>query len=331
MTSRQDLLNASRSELRNQITHGYSVDPESIEGWAYRGISLGLPKFVEKFTWKTFQKTFWRDPVTGALRGWNVRLEQKGIDAASTPILKNGKPLTVWHYSVIDPVGVPAPKDFNKGLIIDYSLGPNPKLDPISLNKDPLVAVEPGNNDLLLGVTYMVLGGVCIETPTYFLLQRENRITFVPDEYSGQRVSHDDSSDSPPKSSTRLRGIERRWGESLFEAILPGSQNFVPLATLNKDRFWQCLEQAPADSFGLGLRAMVYTLNFMPLAEYGRPFYSLSDSQKENFLLKLSEDERYPVRQMLVTMKTLACFAYFDQDEIRNHFTHQPSSSRGLP
>ena len=53
-----------------------------------RGTSLGLPALVEKLTWKTFQKTFYRDPRTGRLLGWNVRLEQDGLDAPSRPRLK---------------------------------------------------------------------------------------------------------------------------------------------------------------------------------------------------------------------------------------------------
>ena len=60
---------------------GHPVDPAQLEGWVYRGTSLGLPSLVERLTWKTFQKAFWRDPATGRLLGWNVRLEQDGLDA----------------------------------------------------------------------------------------------------------------------------------------------------------------------------------------------------------------------------------------------------------
>jgi hypothetical protein len=46
--------------------------------------------------------------------------------------------------------------------------------------KDPLVALSPGNYDELIGVSYAVIGGICIETPTYFTLEREGPIDFVP-------------------------------------------------------------------------------------------------------------------------------------------------------
>ena len=79
------LRNASHAELRARIVAGHPVDPTSIAGWAYRGTSLGLPKVVEALTWKTFQKTFHRDPATGRLLGWNVRLEQDGVDGPRRP------------------------------------------------------------------------------------------------------------------------------------------------------------------------------------------------------------------------------------------------------
>lgn len=180
MNLAKSLRSASRQELRAQITHGHSVDPEALEGFVYRGTSLGLPKLAEKLTWKTFQKTFYRDTTTGQLLGWNVRLHQDGIDAPSRPIVKDGRPVCVWHYEVIEPRGVAMPKDFDRGLIIDYSRAENPFFDTVRWVKDPLVALAPGNYDALLGVSYAVVGGVCVETPTYFTLEREKPIDYVP-------------------------------------------------------------------------------------------------------------------------------------------------------
>ncbi|RLB64229.1 MAG: hypothetical protein DRI90_05055, partial [Deltaproteobacteria bacterium] len=60
------------------LTSGHSIDPRQLDDVEYRGISLGLPAIVEKLTWKKFKKVFHRDPATGVLRGWNVRMEQNG-------------------------------------------------------------------------------------------------------------------------------------------------------------------------------------------------------------------------------------------------------------
>lgn len=177
MSLARALRSASRAELRRRIVEGHPIDPNALEGYAYRGTSLGLPRVVELATWKTFQKTFWRHP-DGRLLGWNVRLEQDGIDAPSRPKQRRGEPVTTWPYEVIAPDGVPMPEGFGRGLIIDYSRAPNAPTQ--RLVKDPLVALEPGRTDALLGVSYVVIGRRCIETPTYFTLEREHRIDFVP-------------------------------------------------------------------------------------------------------------------------------------------------------
>lgn len=181
MNPARRLRNASLHELRERILSGHPVDPKAIEGFAYRGTSLGLPKVVEKLTWKTFQKTFHRDARSGRLLGWNVRLEQDGLDAPSRPRIRDGKPVCVWHYEVIEPRGVPMPRGFDRGLIIDYSRAEgNAPWESVNWMKDPLVALEPGNYDALLGVSYAVVAGRCVETPTYFTLERDHPIDFVP-------------------------------------------------------------------------------------------------------------------------------------------------------
>jgi len=304
MTTARDLRTASTKTLREHIVHGHPVDPRALEGWVYRGTSLGLPSFVERLTWKTFQKTFYRDPYSGALLGWNVRLEQDGIDAPSRPKTARGRPITEWHYQVVEPAGVPMPRGFDRGLVIDYSRGPNPP-GPIHLSKDPLVALEPGNADQLLGVTYLVIGGRCVETPTYFTLEREHRIEYVP---------YDDPAPAA-LDPLRLTSIERGWAEQLFAAILGTSEPF------DSATFWRCFDEAPAPLVRAGLRPMLHTLTFLPLVSgFRRPFFMLEDDERDRFLALTAKDERYFVRQALVTLKTLACFAYFDDAAVRARY-----------
>lgn len=296
--------------------HGHAVDPAAIEGWVYRGTSLGLPSIVERLTWKTFQKTFYRDPSTGRLLGWNVRLEQDGIDAPSRPKLRHGRPVTEWSYEVIDPRGVPMPPGFDRGLVIDYGRGENP---PVTMRfmKDPLVALEEGNADVLLGVSYAVIGGRALETPTYFTLEREHPIDYVPFE--------------PAKSqglrALRLTKTERAWAEELFAAILGtgGDDGLVPFEDVPREVFWKCFDDATAPFVRAGLRPMVHTLTFLPVVSgFGRPFFSLSREERERFLRAASESPRYFVRQSFVTLKTLACFAYFDDPRVRAPFDAVP-------
>jgi len=87
--------------------------------------------------------------------------------------------VTEWRDEVIAPEGVSMPRGFDRGLVIDYSRGANPR-GIVQWLKDPLVALEPGSADALLGVRYLVIAGRCLETPTHFTLEREARLAYVP-------------------------------------------------------------------------------------------------------------------------------------------------------
>ena len=303
----QTIRQESKAQLRARILNGHPVAPAALEGWAYRGTSLGLPRFVEKLTWKTFQKTFWREPGSGRLLGWNVRLEQDGVDAPSRPRVKRGAPVTTWHYEVVEPQGVAMPPGFDRGLIIDYgrARAKNAALDTIRLTKDPLVAVEPGNTDLLLGVSYLSLGRVCVETPTYFLLEREHPITHVPG----------------AARSEALFAFERRWAELLFDAVLgtgdPGG--LPPLSSLDTSRFWHHLAKSTPPYFGPGLRATVHALTFLPVTMPGfrKPLFALDREARLACVAQLEASSRTTVRQLLATAKILACFALFEDGGVR--------------
>lgn len=305
--NKQDLLVASRAQLRDLIAHGHPIDPAQLEGWAYRGVALGLPDFVAKLSWKTFQKTFHRDPLTGRLLGWNVRVHQDGVDAPSRPIEKKGRPWTTWHYEVRSPGGLRTPPGFDRGLIIDYGRGNNPLLETVHFMKDPLVALTPGDTDLLLGVTWVSLGRVQLETPTYFLLEREHRLAHVPSE-----------------AVAPVRGpffaFERRWAEQLFAALLgTGTHGVTPLERIDRSGFWQRLHDDPPPYFGPGFRASVHALTFLPLTlpAFRKPFYKLTPEQQRACIAALAADERVVIKQLLSTVKLLACFALFEDPGVR--------------
>ncbi|MFO0587895.1 MAG: hypothetical protein U0441_10165 [Polyangiaceae bacterium] len=311
-TTARDLLLAPKEVLREHIVQGHPVNPRDLEGWAYRGTSLGLPTFVERLTWKTFQKTFWRDPSTGRLLGWNVRLEQDGIDAPSRPKTRNGHPVTEWNYEVIPAQGVVTPPGFDRGLVIDYSRAPNPP-GVVTLTKDPLVSLSPDDADLLIGVSYLVIAGRCLETPTYFMLEREHRITYVPFEEKGV----------PRVDPLRLSATERAWAEALFASLLGvgGPEGLPPFTSVDTDAFFRAFDEAPAPLVRFGLRPMLHTLVFLPVVSgFGKPFFALSVLERERFLAAAAASPRAFIRQSVVTLKTLACFAYFEDPAVRARF-----------
>jgi hypothetical protein len=228
---------------------------------------------------------------------------------------------------VVEPALVPTPAGFDRGLVIDYSLGPNARFEPVRLGKDPLVSLSPDHSDELIGVTYLVIAGRCIETPTYFVLERDHPIDYVPPERLAAAAAA--STDAPRRASRlRLRGFERAWADALFEALLPGHEaaGLPPFCAVDRARFWQCLEHAPGPSFGAGLRAMVYALTLLPVADprLRRPFFRLDRAEREAAITRYACDDRFAVRQMVVTLKTLACLAYFDDPAVRLRVSADP-------
>ena len=172
--NRETLLAMRRRELARVLAGGHAIDPGALADTEYRGISLGLPRWVERLTWKTFQKTFHRDERTGELRGWNVRVEQRGLDAPTTALVRKGERFTFGHYRVV-PLPVVAPRGIRAGLLIDYS----PERGLMSRMRDPIVALDEGSVERLLGWSYLDLGPLRVPTPSFFLLEREGPLSHV--------------------------------------------------------------------------------------------------------------------------------------------------------
>jgi hypothetical protein len=166
-----DLAGASRAELMDRMLAGHPIAPADLEGADYRGVSLGLPAALERLSWKTFVKAFRRDPDTGRLGGWNVRIDQ-GRPEDYRPRLRRGRPVTFGHFVVQPARGYRMPRPCDQGLVLDYGLGRRRRLSPLAALRDPIVALEPGSAELLLGWSYLDIAGRQIPTPSFFTLER---------------------------------------------------------------------------------------------------------------------------------------------------------------
>ena len=162
MLTMRDLLPMRRSELRSVARSASPIDPRILDDSEWRGTSLGLPRLVERLTWKKFMKVFRRDPETRVLRGWNVRIEQNGLEAPWIPQQRRGAPVIFGHFVVVD---APAPEG---GVILDYGAA-NASFHPMSRIRDPHLSV---GDDLLLGWSDVAIGTRRFATPTFFCLER---------------------------------------------------------------------------------------------------------------------------------------------------------------
>jgi hypothetical protein len=150
----------SSRELAAAFAAGHRFDPQAIAGWIYRGTSLGLPAWIERLTWTKFAKAFHRDG--DRLRGWNLRIEDDGLDRPWRPRLRRGRAITFGHFDIVDRDGA---------VVLDYATGRG----VLRVLRDPLVALDD-RADTLLGRSLVQLGRATIPTPSYFLLERGERV-----------------------------------------------------------------------------------------------------------------------------------------------------------
>ncbi len=177
MTTLNDLLAMNRHQLHQVMVDGQPLDHERLAGTVWMGVDLSLPGWMGKILWKTFRKTFHRDPDTGVLRGWNVRLQQTGWTDPGVPMLdRKGDALTFGHYHVLPAAGRRFGKGWSGGDYLDYGVAGNTLLDVARFTYAPLVTVPGGNGDLLLGWEVFKLGPLRLPLPLYWALQYEGTL-----------------------------------------------------------------------------------------------------------------------------------------------------------
>ena len=179
MRTLSEVVATPKRELPKLLREGHPIDPTARDNTVYHGVSLGLPRWAERVSWKTFAKTFYRASPEDPLFGWNIRVEQKGIGSPTQPKVRKGQPWCFGYYGVTSSRGYKVPADYAHGLLIQYRFGPNAAFDPVNLVRDPLVALNPDDPSLLFGWSYVHLGRA-VWTPSYFVLQAEGPITHVP-------------------------------------------------------------------------------------------------------------------------------------------------------
>jgi len=174
------MLQMNPKDVAEVFKNGHPIKTEELHNTQYLGVDLSLPKWVNKILWKTFRKTFYRDPVTGVLRGWNVKLEQTGYDFP-TVAKKNskGEELAFGYYHLLPALGKKFPKGWQGTDYLDYGVAGNSTFDMAKLGYCPLVAVNEGSTDLLLGWEVFKIGNLFIPLNDYWLLKKEGELKVV--------------------------------------------------------------------------------------------------------------------------------------------------------
>lgn len=175
MITLDQLLSMTGDDLFEIVRRGAPLDLDAIADTTYTGIDLSMPAWFHRLMWKSFRKTFHRDPGSGVVRGWNVKVEQTGWDSPPAPKRDSrGRPLTFGHYEVRSAAGLKFPRGWSGGHYLDYRFAGNTFFDfPARAGYCPLVSVNPGDSELLLGWEVFNVAGVQVPIRDFWALKRE--------------------------------------------------------------------------------------------------------------------------------------------------------------
>lgn len=114
---------------------------------------------------------------------------------------------------------------------------------------------------------------------------------------------------------------ERRLRDALLAAMIPGdpASGLPPLAAIDLTSFWADLDRAAPTLLRLGLRASVWALAILPVVILRAPrtFEALAAREQQRFLKLAAASRFYLVRQIVLTLKTIACLAYMRDPKVR--------------
>lgn len=182
------------AELDKIMKRQSPVDPEELLGYEYLGYNVHMPASFLKMFGK-FKKTFYRDNQ-GVIRGWNYKcrsnLFEEAWEEVSGPddrrsdgfFTRAQKQIVHWFSGLRGDARAhgffrvyPAKEDptwnhYPAALLVNYGSSGNPPGDFTALLRDYVVAINPGESDLLLGKGYTQLGLTSVPAGGYFILSR---------------------------------------------------------------------------------------------------------------------------------------------------------------
>ena len=115
--------------------------------------------------------------------------------------------------------------------------------------------------------------------------------------------------------------MERRWRDEAFAAMIPpSSQGRHPgLGAVDLESFWDRLGEVAPPLLRFGFRVAVWFVTFAPLLTLvGWRRLGRQPRQKQDRVLgALARSGSMISRQMVTTLKVLACLAYFGDEAVR--------------
>jgi len=176
----EDLLSMKGPQLHQLLETGTPPDPAALVDRQWLGSDLSMPWIGHKVLWQTFRKTFVRDEVRGDVRGWNVKLEQRGTRGRQVPRRnRDGSEKTFAHYRIRNGEKIDWPRGLRCSTYLDYTIAGSPF--PENLAFTPIVSVNGDDNDLILGWEIFKVGPRLIAPSMYWAIRPDGPLAQIVD------------------------------------------------------------------------------------------------------------------------------------------------------
>lgn len=173
-----DLPSLTADQLHAIIDVAHPFDEDAVAGNMFLGSDLSMPKLGQMVLWQTFRKTFIRDEEHGDVRGWNVRMEQRGFHGEQVAKRRpDGSQKSFAHYRVRDARKHKWPRGWRGEQYLDYKIAGNGLNDRWTFT--PLVAVNEGSSELLLGWEVFKFAGRLIAPSMYWALRLDGPVDII--------------------------------------------------------------------------------------------------------------------------------------------------------
>jgi hypothetical protein len=115
--------------------------------------------------------------------------------------------------------------------------------------------------------------------------------------------------------------LERRWGRDLLAAMIPANPDAAlpGLGEVDLGSFWQRYERTAPPLLRFGFRFSVASLTLLGPALVGKAtmFGRLTAAERDEVLRRAASSRFYVVRQLVTTVKLMACLGYFGDERVR--------------
>ena len=115
--------------------------------------------------------------------------------------------------------------------------------------------------------------------------------------------------------------VERRWRDALLGAMIPPGPGHPGIAGApDAGHYLADLDTRGPPLLRLGLRAAVWVLTWLGPLLVGalRPFHRLPADARDRCLQAAATSRWYLLRQLVLTLKTVACLAYLRDPHVRD-------------